>query len=54
MSEDDVLPETSYTAEGKERVELWKRDLTDLAKDTGQAVRCSGMYISGIAHAPIG
>lgn len=35
MSEDDPLPETSYTAEGKERVSLWKRDLAGLAKDAG-------------------
>ena len=35
MSEDDLLPETSYTAEGKERIQLWKQDMSDLAKDTG-------------------
>lgn len=35
MSEDEVLPQASYTAEGKERIRLWRNDLADLAKDAG-------------------
>ena len=36
MSEDDAIPQASYTVRGKERIKLWKHDLSDLAKDTGQ------------------
>lgn len=41
MSDDDAIPQGSYTARGKERIKLWKHDLTDLAKDTGKQ-RCAG------------
>lgn len=36
MSDDDAIPQGSYTARGKERIKLWKHDLTDLVKDTGK------------------
>lgn len=39
MSEQDLLPETSYTAEGKERVALWKEDLLHLANDAGKCTQ---------------
>ena len=35
MSDDDVLPQASYTAHGKERIRLWRSDMTELAKDAG-------------------
>ena len=35
MSDDDVIPQASYTAQGKERIRLWRNDMTELAKDAG-------------------
>ena len=35
MSDDDAIPQGSYTVRGKERIRLWKQDLTELAKDAG-------------------
>ncbi|DBB12167.1 TPA: hypothetical protein ACH3X3_006274 [Trebouxia sp. C0006] len=33
MSDDDAIPQGSYTVRGKQRIKLWTEDLTDLAKD---------------------
>lgn len=35
MSDADVIPQGSYTAQGKERIRLWRNDLAELAKDPG-------------------
>lgn len=35
MLDDDVIPQASYTAQGKERIRLWRNDMTELAKDAG-------------------
>ncbi len=35
MSDDDAIPQGSYTVLGKQRINLWKEDLNDLAKDAG-------------------
>ena len=35
MSDDDAIPQGSYTVRGKQRIKLWTEDLTDLAKDAG-------------------
>lgn len=36
MSDDDAIPQGSYTVRGKQRIQLWKHDVTDLAKDSGE------------------
>ena len=45
MSDDTAIPEGSFTARGKERINLWKYDLADLAKDSGDICTYSLSYL---------